>query len=44
MIRHNVFNKNNINAFDILTFIQIRAILTDKNYDSFKASKQLSMA
>ena len=30
---HNVFNKKNINTFDVLTFIQMRAVLTDKKYD-----------
>ena len=28
--RHNVFNKKNINTFDVLTFLQMRTVLTDK--------------
>ena len=32
---HNVFNKKNINTFDVLTFIQMRTVLTDKKYDYY---------
>ena len=28
--RHNVFNKKNVNTFDVLTFIQIRTDITEK--------------
>ena len=31
---HNVFNKRNINTFDILTLIQMRTLLTDKKFTS----------
>ena len=32
---HNVFNKKNINTFDVLTFIQMRTVLTDKKYNYY---------
>ena len=28
--RHNVVNKKNINTFGVLTFLQMRTVLTDK--------------
>ena len=31
---HNVFNKKNINTFDVLTFIQLRTVLTDEKFTS----------
>ena len=31
---HNVSNKKNINTFDVLTFIQMRTVLTDKKFTS----------
>ena len=31
---HNVFNKKNINTSDVLTFIKMRAVLTDKMFIS----------
>ena len=33
---HNVFNKKNINTYNVLTFIQVR---TDKNKDKIGAYK-----
>ena len=30
---HNVFNKKNISTFDVLVFIQMHTVLTDKKYD-----------
>ena len=30
----NVFNKKNINTFDVLTFMQMRTVLTDKKFTS----------
>ena len=35
---HNVFKKN-MDTFDVLTFIQMRTVLTDKKYDLFKVSR-----
>ena len=29
-----VFNKKNINTFDVLTFMQMRTVLTDKKFTS----------
>ena len=33
---HNVFNKKNINTFDVLTFIQLRTVLTDEKFTKMK--------
>ena len=30
----NVFNKKNINTFDVLTFMQMRTVLIDKKFTS----------
>ena len=38
---HNVFDKKNINTFDVLRFIQMHTVLADKKYDLLKAAKQL---
>ena len=35
---HNVFKKN-MDTFDVLTFIQMRTVLTDKKYDLSKVSR-----
>ena len=32
---HNAFNKKNVSPFDVLTFIQMRAVLTYKRYDYY---------
>ena len=34
-----MFSTTNINTFDVLTFIQMRTVLTDKKYDLFQKNE-----
>ena len=34
-----MFSTTNINTFDVLTFIQMRTVLTDKKYDLFQVRR-----
>ena len=39
VIHVTMFSIKKINTFDVLTFIQMRTVLTDKKYDFFKVRR-----